>query len=169
MVIGLLGCVVGGGEQHFEVHDVDEVAVLATHGSVRVDSAPRQGVAVHWEGGGVGDGALLATEVVDGVLQLRSDCDVTCGAEIGLEVPEGMPVFVQLDAGEALISLDAPADVCATTGAGELALTVPAGAYDLDLDVGAGELSVRDVTDDPMARHGITATVATGELSLTGN
>lgn len=168
VLFGLFACVISGGEQSFEVAGVDAVAVVLSNGEVDIVSAERDDVAVHWEGGGISADGVFETEVVDGQLFVDADCGVTCGGEIHLEVPEGTPIYVEVEAGEAHVDLRAPADVCAVTAAGELSITVPRGAYALDLQVGAGELSIVDVTDDGFAAHSISATVATGELSLIG-
>jgi len=167
MILLSMACVVGGGEQSFEVHDVDALAVVLGNGEVDVVTAPREGVALHWEGGGLSDDELLRTDVVDGELLIDAGCEL-CGGELYLEIPEGMPLYVEVQAGEARIDLHAPADLCAVTAAGEMIVTVPAGAYDLDLEVGAGALTVDQVVDDPGADHSISATVATGELSIWG-
>ena len=150
MVWSLIGCVVGGGERSFVVNEpVEMVEIALENGEVHVVSVDREGVLVEWEGGGVSETDLFSTSVEDGVLVLDADCDGVCGGELYVEVPPSTDLCVQLAAGEA-------------------ALEVEPGGWDLDLDVGAGELSVVDVHDDPDADRRICAVVAAGELSITG-
>lgn len=169
MVWMVVACVVGGGEQSFTVVEtVDAVHVELESGEVDVVSVEREGVLVDWEGGGISDDELFTADVIDGVLVISSTCSVACGGELYVEVPSGTDLCVRVGAGEARIALDADADVCVETGAGELSIEVPAGAWDIDLDIGAGEVSLFDVVDDGAAERSIQARLGAGELSVFG-
>lgn len=150
MVWSLIGCVVGGGEQSFEVMEpVEAVHVELENGEIDIVAVDREGVFVDWEGGGISDEDLFTADVVDGALVISSTCTVACGGELYVEVPHDT-------------------DLCVQLAAGELSIEVEPGGWDLELDMGAGELSVVDVHDDPDADRSICAVVAAGELSVRG-
>jgi hypothetical protein len=64
--------------------------------------------------------------------------------------------------------LDRPEELYTIVGAGAIDLEVPAGAYDLHLDMSVGAISLDGVTDDPGAGALIEARVGTGDISISG-
>lgn len=61
-----------------------------------------------------------------------------------------------------------PTWVEAVTGAGAVALAVPPGAYDLDVDMGAGVVLLSAIEDDPRADATLYARAGSGEIRITG-
>ncbi|MFT5683025.1 MAG: DUF4097 and DUF4098 domain-containing protein YvlB, partial [Myxococcota bacterium] len=61
-----------------------------------------------------------------------------------------------------------PEELYAIVGAGAIELSVPAGAYDLHLDMSAGAISLDEITDDSSADALIDARVATGDIEISG-
>ena len=103
---------------------------------------------------------------------LGGDVSVTVQAgALEAEGLRGLGRSAQLTAGagELQANWDArPAWISAATGAGAVALGVPAGRYDLDLDVGAGAVTLAGVADDPTADAAIAVRAGSGEISITG-
>lgn len=84
----------------------------------------------------------------------------------GLRSPEvGLTThFGNLDLG----FTERPARVCGAVDAGDLTYRVPAGVYDVDLEVGAGSVSVSGIEDDPEADATLYARNAAGAVLLLG-
>ena len=151
------------GERVMEIDEpVDSVHLRMSSGEIEVVSVEREGVRIEHEGWCSGEGLALD----GGGLFYGADQD--CGGELYVEVPLGTPVSVCLDRGEVFVELGAVSDVDVCTAAGEIDLVVPSGDYLLDLDMGAGELSTSGVAHSEAAEHRIRATLAAGELSISG-
>ena len=53
-------------------------------------------------------------------------------------------------------------------GSGDVRLTVPPGAYRLDLDTGSGDESVEGIADDAAASSFITVETGSGDVRIRG-
>jgi len=61
-----------------------------------------------------------------------------------------------------------PVDVHASVGAGDVWLTVPPGAYDLDVDAGAGVVIMDGIAEDSSSGRSITAQAGAGSVTVEG-
>jgi len=166
------GCVVGGGQQSYEFHDLSGITIELGNGEVMVDGSHDACCATELtlDLGGVGSRTARGdVEVGDDGWLMVDARGLLGGGEIDARVPAGLPVEVLVERGEAQIELDAPADVYACVAAGEVYIEVPEGAYDLDLGGGAGQVSTEGVVHDPDAPHRIGACVGAGEVSVVGD
>jgi hypothetical protein len=160
-------CVVAGEEQSWMVTDpFTKVDVDARNGDVTVTARQRDGAAVEWAGGGVGSAQTPEVIVEDGVLRVDTRCEGLCGGSLTLSVPDDVAVSLQMDAGDAQLMLPMPVDVCVDVGAGNVDLSIPGGAYALDVEVGAGSFDLHGVWDDEAADHSITGSLGAGSLTI---
>ena len=163
VVVAAAGCVVGGGEQAFEFDDIAGLRVELGSGDVRAWGGSPDGVTrVHTDGGGIGRDNV-SPDVrfdADGWVTVDMNGGPLGGGDLDVEVPDGLPLEVDVD-------LQAPADLWACVAAGDIAVTLPAGRYALDLDGGAGSIEVdRRISDDPMADHRVSLCVAAGGIDV---
>lgn len=160
------GCVVGGGERDLTFdEDLSRVELRLENGEITVySSAEFEQVHLYMEGGGLGATGFFDTEIEDGVLMVDGDCDGMCGGEIMLEVPAGLEIDAALRRGELFVELEEPASVKACTSTGSVDLLVPEGGYQLELEVGVGELYTDGVWDDPESELILASNVGMGEL-----
>lgn len=61
-----------------------------------------------------------------------------------------------------------PRSVWVSSGAGNLALTVPAGHYDLDLETGVGDLELADIRRDDAADASLRLHTGVGDIDIAG-
>lgn len=163
----LTACVVSGGEQAWLIEDaVSEVEIEAHNGNVSVVARQREGTAIEWSGGGFGMEVTPEVAVDDGVLSVDTRCEGLCGGDLTLSIPDFVAVGLSLDTGDAEVTLPAGADVCVDIGAGSAALSLPGGAYAMDLEIGAGHLSLQGIWDDPSAERTITGSIGAGSLTI---
>jgi hypothetical protein len=160
----LSACVVGGGERSWLFEDATALSVALGSGEVTVVSSPDAAAVVAWDGGGVGQAANPDVWQDGGCVFVDAKGGLG-GGELEVEVPAGASVTAHLSRGEITITLDAPADIDACVGAGEITIEVPPGAYALDLQMGAGEIS-SDITHDAGAEHVIRACAGAGEVTV---
>lgn len=168
LCVPLAACHVGGGERswQFDPADVRAVSIDFANGDVVLLAEDTDVVRVDWEGGGVGRDPMGHAEIIDGVLWVGNACTGTCGGELDLLVPAGVPISAHVDFGDVELELLERAPVQACLRAGDLDIAVPAGGYVLALDVGAGDLSTVGVWGDDQADTAISACVGAGDLSL---
>ncbi|MCK6507805.1 hypothetical protein L6R53_31310 [Myxococcota bacterium] len=166
----LPACHIGGGDRSWSFPDqVDGVDVRLSNGSITALPAPDGIVRIDWSGGGLGNQKIHPDPVVtDGVVWLDALCGATCGGDITVWLPPGVDFSAQLDKGDVAVELPARADLRACAAMGSVWLEVPAGAWDLQVDVGVGELWVEGVNHDPTSPERIEACVATGDLEILG-
>lgn len=161
----LTGCVVGGGESEWLFPDATALSANFASGEVRVESWSEGDAHLLWEGGGIGEVAFPDVWQGDtGCVFVDADGGFG-GGELRARIPEGAPVVVYADSGDVEVDLDAPADVDVCVGAGDVTITVPPGAYALDVDLAVGAVST-GVVHDPDAEHSISACVGAGEISV---
>jgi hypothetical protein len=168
VVMFLAACQVG--ERVFEIDEpVGLVRLDMSSGEVELRSVERDNVRIEHSGWCATDDLEedAGLSVVEGELRYGGE-GRDCGGELYVEIPLGVASTVCLDRGEVSVELGAPADLAVCTAAGEIDVVVPAGAYVLDLDVGAGELSTFGVSHSEDAEHHLSATLAAGELSISG-
>jgi hypothetical protein len=79
------------------------------------------------------------------------------------------PTSVSVGTGDVRLTLDVAAPTTVDGGTGDVSLVVPAGAYDLVLESGTGDISFAGVTDDPEAQVGLQVRVGTGDITVNGN
>jgi hypothetical protein len=163
-------CHVAGGERSwaFDAALVEAVEVDFSNGDLVLLAEDTDQALVDWEGGGVGRDPGVHAELVDGLLRVGHACAGTCGGDLDLLVPAGVPLWVQLDFGDVDLELGARADVRACLSAGDLDLRVPAGGYRLQVDVDAGDQEVVGVFDDPLADAALSLCLGAGDLRLAG-
>jgi len=113
--------------------------------------------------------AITSTTLAGDFMLTGVDADVTAtvaGAVDGfdLRVPNleldvvGGPVTLEF--------LDPPTSARIDLDAGDVALTLPAGAYRCDLDAGDGDVTITGVTCDDAATSSLAITVGTGNITL---
>jgi hypothetical protein len=134
------------------LENVGDVSVEVASGNVTARGA-----------GAVTVDAASGDVVVDGAtgtidLESRSG-DVKAG---GLT---GGPVSVKSASGDAVVDLDKPASVTATSKSGDVSVHVPDGAYAVDTDTRSGDERVR-ISSDPAAPNKITASSASGDVEV---
>lgn len=167
----LPGCHAGGGDRSWTFPDpVEGVDVRLSNGSIEALPAMDGRVRIDWSGGGLGNRNIRPEPVVtDGVVWLDAMCGATCGGDITVWLPPGVDFSGQVDRGDVSVELPDRADLRACAAMGSVWLEVPAGAWDLRLDVGIGELWVDGVNHDPTSPEVIEACVATGDLEVLGS
>jgi len=166
------GCVVGGGEQTHNYRDLAGVSIHLGNGEVEVVSDRDRccETELHLDLGGVGARTARGDVSVDRDGWLTVDArGLLGGGDIEVRLPPGVPVEVLVERGDALVQLDAPADVYGCVAAGSVTIEVPEGGYRLDLAGGAGAVSVDGVWHDPDAVHTIGACVGAGDVEVVGS
>ena len=166
----LLGCHVGGGDQSWTFsQDIRGVDVVVGNGSVTALPGAQDGVRIDWSGGGVGNARLRPEPYVhDGVVYLDADCGEACGGDLTVWLPEGVAFSAMVDTGDVSVELPGRSDVRACAAMGSVYVEVPGGAWDMDLEVGVGGLSVQGVVDEPTSPERLEACVAVGDLTILG-
>lgn len=166
----LPGCFAGGGERSWSFPEaVDGVDVRLSNGSITALPATDGIVRIDWSGGGLGNKNIRPEPVVvDDVVWLDALCGSTCGGDITVWLPAGVDFSGQLDKGDVSVELPARADLRACVAMGSVWLDVPAGGWDLQVDVGAGDLWIDGVNHDPQSPEVIDACVAAGDLEIQG-
>jgi hypothetical protein len=166
----LPACVVGGGEQDWEIDGVEAATVRLSNGEVQLRSEEGRSTAfVYYSGGGIGPNAVHPeVRVANGMLMVDAAAGLFSGGELEVVVPAGVPIDAHVERGELSIDLAAPSHLRGLVGAGELSIAMPAGSYVLDLSADMGEVQVQGVVHDEHADHAIQACVGAGELTVTG-
>lgn len=168
-LMGLTGCMVGGGTQEWNLEGVQRLEVLHGAGDLHIQSTldAAEGTWVFWDGGGIGnDNVRPEVWVEDGIGYVDANGGPLGGGDLDIHTPLGVDLVVKLERGDAALWLQAPANIDACVAAGALSIGVPAGVYDLELDGAAGALNSTGLQHDPDAEHGIRACVAAGELEV---
>lgn len=173
LLVALLlpACVVGGGERTVVEHGVAGLRIELGNGEVEVQAMDGVGdrTEVALDLGGVGARTARGETWVDTDGWLVVDArGLLGGGEVHATVPATLPVEVFVDRGEATVLRDRAGDVVACVAAGEVTVEVPSGAYRLDLDGGAGEVSAVGVWDDPSAATTLSLCVGAGEVAVVG-
>ncbi|GAA1195845.1 DUF4097 family beta strand repeat-containing protein [Prauserella alba] len=75
------------------------------------------------------------------------------------------PVEAEAGSGEITLDLDRPASVTASTGSGDIALTVPRADYRLEGDSGSGSREI-DVATSSGARHTLSLDTGSGDVTV---
>jgi hypothetical protein len=165
LALGLVGCVVGGGEGFGTFDGATAVDVELTSGEITIRTAHDDTLFVAYEGGGIGGPARPDVfQDDDGTVFVDARGGLG-GGELEIDVPAGLPITAILERGELSIELDAPSDIDACVAAGEVSIGLPAGAYAIDVAAGAGSISV-DLVDDDDAEHFVRACTGAGEIDL---
>ena len=165
LALGLVGCVVGGGEESSWTFDeVTAVDVSMKSGGITIWSAHEDQLAIWYDGGGLGGAARPEVFQADGTVVVDGRGGLG-GGNLEIEVPAGVPITAILDRGDMNILLDVPSDIDACLAAGELSIGVPPGPYDIEVEAGAGRVSI-ELEDDPDAEHFIRACAGAGEIRL---
>jgi hypothetical protein len=132
------------------------VEALVTTGSIQLDQV----------------GAVRA-ELTTGEIDIEGaagelEMSVTTGGIHAYEL-QADTVFAEVTTGSIDLGLEAPFEqVDAKLITGEIAMEVPEGCYDLDLDVVTGGISTTGVSCDCDAAAGIRAEVVTGSIDIRG-
>lgn len=164
LALGLSGCVFGGSEEVlWDFDDVTAIDVTLKSGGITIWNADDDQLAIDYDGGGIG-GAPPEVFQTDGTVVVDGRGGLA-GGNLELAVPAGVPITAILDRGDMAILLDAPADIDACVAAGELSIGVPPGAYDIEVEAGAGRISV-ELEHDENAEHFIRACAGAGEIRL---
>ncbi len=170
LLLLLSACFVGGGDRSWSLDpDVHGVDLRLSNGSVTVLPGSEEELYIEWSGGGLGNRKIRPEPVLVGdTVLLDARCGGTCGGDITVLLPPGLEVAGTVERGDLLVDLEQRSNIDACVAAGSLELRVPAGAWDLDLEVGAGSLVVQEVLHDPQAPDWISACVAAGDLTVLG-
>ena len=106
----------------------------------------------------------LSIEDIGGVVDVSTDT-----GSISAEGLYGPWIRLVTGAGDVSAELSVrPEALYAAVGAGAVDLTVPAGVYDLDVDLSVGAIEVAGIIDNQDASDLIHARVGTGDLSISG-
>lgn len=165
IVVAGSGCVVGGGEVSYRFDDAAALSVSLANGSVTVDPSEDGSTVLEWDGGGLGRAA--SPEVSLGPDRtVRFDARGQLGGgDLVAHVAPGLPVTVLLDRGDVDVALDAPADLDLCVAAGSVTVEVPPGPWDLDVSLGAGEVSL-GVDDTDGAPFTLAICAGAGDVSI---
>lgn len=165
-----VACQVGGGEKSlsWSAEGVGIVDVTLSSGEINVLPGTTDEIYILWEGGGISSQPIFEVTQDGPRLYIDADCGFTCGGELTVELPHALPLELALDSGEANVELTERSSVSACVAAGEVNLLVPSGAYQLDLDAGAGSIDTEGVFHDATAKDQLRACVAAGEINVTG-
>ncbi len=163
-------CMVGGSDRTWDLPaDLRGVDLRIGNGSLTVLPGDADRVIIEWSGGGIGGGNLFPEpEVVDDVAWFDARCGAACGGDVTVWLPRAMDVSAQANAGDVEVHLADRADVRACTAMGSVLVEVPAGRWDLSLDVSVGDLTVDGVSHDPLSEDRIEACAALGDLEVIG-
>lgn len=170
-LLSLTACHVGGGDLSWEFpdEDLEGVDLLLVNGSVDAFPAADGVLRIEWSGGGIGNRNLRPEPRVEGgVVYVDARCGEACGGDFTVWLPAGMDLSAQVDKGDVTVELGGRADVRACAAVGAVDLVVPAGAWDLDLRVGAGSLSFDGLTHDPDSPYRLEACTGIGDLTVLG-
>ncbi|MCB9778692.1 MAG: hypothetical protein H6742_09035 [Alphaproteobacteria bacterium] len=167
----LAGCHVGGGDRSWDIDPtgLQGVELRVVNGSIDVVPTPSQYLTIEWSGGGIGNARIHPEpERIGDVLVFDARCGETCGGDVIVYLPDGLDVSATVEKGDVWIELAEKADVRGCTAMGSVDLVVPAGAWDMSVDVGAGSMFVDGVVHDPQSAFRMDACVAAGDLWITG-
>jgi len=166
----LPACLVGGGEQDWDLDGVRAASIQISNGEVLLRSEEGRTTAyVYYSGGGIGPDAVHPeVRVIDGMLLVDAAAGLLSGGELEVVVPAGIPVDARVERGELTFDLASPAHLRGMVGAGDLSIRTPSGPYVLDLCTEIGDLQIEGVVDDENADHAIQACVGAGSLSIVG-
>lgn len=98
---------------------------------------------------------------------------VRIGGSVAAEAGSGMitgrkltgPVEAEAGSGELVLELASPASVTASTGSGDIELTVPSGPYRIEGDTGSGDRDI-GVATSSTARHALSLDSGSGNVTI---
>jgi hypothetical protein len=166
LVLGTSGCVIGSVDQEFVFDDATAVSVEVSNGSLEVSSSGDDSLRIAVDGGGIGRGAVPeVTERPDGtvVVDMRGGLG---GGDVLLALPAGMSLDALIERGDISAALESPSSLDLCVAAGDASIGLPAGGYDLDLDMGAGDISAQGIWQDDQSPWSIGVCVGAGSVDL---
>lgn len=141
--------------------DVTRLVLEVDSGDVRVQATEREGVRIERTETWSIERPAVREEVVDGVLQVRADCNAVlswCDVAYVLQVPTGTTVLARTGSGS--FEAEGTGDVQADTGSGEVQLTSVTG--DADVRSGSGDVAV-----DGVRGGSVVARTGSGDITVT--
>ncbi|HWA76678.1 MAG TPA: DUF4097 family beta strand repeat-containing protein [Polyangiaceae bacterium] len=109
---------------------------------------------------GSGDVSLTSLR---GDISLRTGSGDVVGSDLA-----GLNFSAETGSGDARLELSPARRVHVQTGSGDVSLTVPSGAYHLDVSTGSGDQALRGVSNDASAPDRIDVSTGSGDLKITG-
>ncbi|MEQ1507149.1 MAG: hypothetical protein ABMB14_33280 [Myxococcota bacterium] len=164
-ILGIAGCVVGGGEADETFTGVTGLEIELGSGDVTIRPSDDDSTRVMWDGGGVGKAArptIDQSRDAAGVVDARGTLG---GGDVNALVTGGVPITAIVDRGSVSIELTEAAPIDACVGAGDVSIGLPAGSYDLQLEMGVGNIDI-GIIDEDGGGPVISACAGAGSIDL---